>query len=314
MFIIYINDIVLASTFFEFIIYADDTSLFSTLSIFNSFQSIEETSQHVNDELTKISTWLKVNKLSLNIKKTFFMIFHHQQKHITVPNLEIDNVKIKCVDEFNFLGITLDQHMTWNNHIQKIASKVSQTIGIMNKLKNFLPPHILQIIYNSLILPKFNYGLLLWGHKFERLEKVQKKAVRLINHSKYNAHTNPIFKSRKLLKIQDIYTLQILKFYYKIKNELVPSYFSQQFITPTSQVHDHNTRHKTLFIPLIRHSFAKKRLRLEIVRVLNSVPELIKEKVHTHSYQGFSNYVKLTLLNDYEISCTILNCYICNSN
>ena len=94
---------------------------------------------------------------------------------------------------------------------------------------------------------------------------------------------------------------------------MVPSYFLQQFITPTAQFHDHNTRNRALFIPLTRHSFAKKCLRHEIIRVLNSVPELIKEKVHTHSYQGFTNYVKLAFLRDYETYCTIPNCYVCNS-
>ena len=121
----------------------------------------------------------------------------------------------------------LDKNVSWNNHIQKTASKISQITGIMNRLKNFLPSNILQTIYNSLILPRFNYCLLAWGHKFDRLFKIQKRAVRIVNHSKYNAHTDPIFKSRNLLKLEDIYVSQVLKFYLKFQNGLLPKYMTK---------------------------------------------------------------------------------------
>ena len=60
-----------------------------------------------------------------------------------------------------FLGITINIHLNWESHINKIANKI--TIGILNKLKHVLPLNILFIMYNSLILPQINYGVLVWG-------------------------------------------------------------------------------------------------------------------------------------------------------
>ena len=243
------------------------------------------------------------------------MVFCQPQRDVVIPTLHIDNVMIECVNEFAFLGLTLDTHLSWNNHIQKIASKISQTIGIMNKLKVFLPSDILQIIYNSLILPRFNYCLLSWGHKLERLEKLQKKAVRIINHSKYNAHSEPILKSRNLLKLEDIYILQALKFYYKLLHGLLPSYFHQHLqITSTPLIHDHDTRRPGFFVFRTQHTFARKCLRHELTRILNLTPDIIKDKVHTHSFFGFSQYIKKYFIENYEISCSVPNCYICNEN
>ena len=286
---------------FNFIIYADDTTLYTALGLLNPSGSNEEVSELINLELDKISAWLKLNKLSLNIKKTKFMIFYQPQRTTPIPTLKIDNTLIECVNEFNFLGLVLDKNVNWNNHIQKTASKISQITGIMNRLKHFLPPNVLQIIYNSLVLPRLNYCLLAWGHKFDRLFKIQKKAVRIVNHSKYNAHTDPIFKSRNLLKLEDIYVSQVLKFYYKLQNGQLPAYFSEQFITSTSQIHDHNTRRNrsTLFVKHTQHIFAKKCLRHEIVRIINNTPEDIVRKVHTHSYIGFSLYTKNYFLGKY---------------
>ena len=116
------------------------------------------------------------------------------------------------------------------------------------------------------------------------------------------------------MKIENIYTLQILKFYYKLQNDRLPMYFYQLPITPTSQIYDYNTRRNAFFVTRSAHTFATKCIRHEVIRVLNSTTELIKEKVYTHSYQGFSGYVKQSFIRKYQTSCNIVNCYICNSN
>ena len=95
LFIIYINDFPCASDLFDFIIYADDTTLSSTLNIFQTQTVLNAT--EINSELCKINTWLKVNKLSLNVSKSKFMIFHTPHKKIDIPLLKIDDVKIESV-------------------------------------------------------------------------------------------------------------------------------------------------------------------------------------------------------------------------
>ena len=313
LFIIYINDITSASTLFKFIIYADDTTLSSTLSIFKDQNNNEVNSLNINRELNNINIWLKVNKLSLNINKTKFMLFYTPQKQVAIPSLEIDAVKLDCVDEFNFLGLVLDKHMNWNKHLQKVSSKVSQIVGIMSKIKTYLPKETLLTIYNSLILPHINYCLLAWGHKFDRLAGVQKKAVRLINSSKYNAHTEPIFKLLKLLKIEDIYKLQLLKFYYKLKHNKLPKFFNNLPLFQGSLIHNYNTRGRNkIFVTHVHHTFSKQCIRYELIHILNETPEIVKDKVNTHSIQGFSVYLKQYYIKNYETDCHIPNCYICN--
>ena len=147
--------------------------------------------------------------------------------------------------------------------------------------------------------------------------KKLKKAVRIINHSNYNAHTEPIFKTRNLLKLKDLYSAQVLKLYYKLVNNRLPFYFHDNIVvSPTLHIHDHNTRRNrpTFFVTHTEHIFARKCLRHEIVRILNATPEEIGEKVHTHSYFGFSQYVKQYYIAKYEMICIIPNCYICNRN
>ncbi len=91
-------------------------------------------------------------------------------------------------------------------------------MGILNRLKRFLPIQTNVLIYNSLALSHLNFCILLWGFKCGKLFKLQKQMVRILSLSKYNAHTDPLFKILKLLKVNDIFKLQGLKFYYKYKN------------------------------------------------------------------------------------------------
>ena len=113
LFIIYMNDIHTVSNNLNFILYADDTTLTSPLCSFTygGYHDINRGSTLINSEITKISEWLSVNKLSLNANKTKFMIFHNYQKVMTdsdIPQLEINNTPIERVTEFNFLGITIN--------------------------------------------------------------------------------------------------------------------------------------------------------------------------------------------------------------
>ena len=136
--------------------------------------------------------------MSLNIDKTKFMIFHNYQQQITVPNISIDNVAIECVPNFNFFGIHFNEHLSWKPHITHISYLITRTIGVLNRLKNILPTSINLMIYNSLILSRINYDILAWGYNSERIFKLQKTTVRLITLAKFNAHSEPIFKSLNL--------------------------------------------------------------------------------------------------------------------
>ena len=146
------------------------------------------------------------------------MIFHYRQRVLTendIPCLMINNTLIELVTEFNFLGLTVNEYMNWNSHTQKIANKISRTLGVMNRLKQYLPISAMKLMYDSLILSHLQFGITNWGFEWDRISKLQKRALRIMTNSKYNAHTDPLFKQLHLLKVKDIIDVQCLKFWYK---------------------------------------------------------------------------------------------------
>ena len=305
LFIIYINDIAQSSNHFNFIIYADDTTLCSTLKI-------NADATQLNRELNNVSQWLNLNKLSLNVKKTKAMVFRMPQKKIIQPKIQINGSNIEFVENFIFLGITINNKLNWNSHINKVTNKISKTVGILNKLRSFLPSYVLQTIYNTLILPHLIYGILAWGRHTNAIHKIQKRAIRIIAASKYNAHTEPLFKQLNLLKACDICKLQELKFYHKLINGQLPKYFECFVYQTNLDLHNYNTRRShRLHIPRINHAFAQLNIRHSVIQTVNNMPDNVIDKIRTHNLKGFSTYAKNYFISTYETTCEIANCYVC---
>ena len=308
LFLLYINDIADITKYLKTIIYADDTTFIADLDNIPK----NEQERKINSELQIINLWLKSNKLSLNCKKSKFIVFYKPPRKTVIPELLIDNEKICCVDEFNFLGLTITKHLSWKKHIDKISNKISKIIGVLNKLKFIIPDQILLTIYNSLILPHLNYCILAWGYDSKRLYKLQKKALRIINKSPYLAHTDPMFIKYNVLKVKDILEQNHLKFLFKLSHRSLPVYF-YHFVSATGfNVHTHNTRHRhNIRTPKIKHEFRKKCLRSSIVNTFNLSPSIILDKIYTHSFAGFCQYIKKYYLAKYDSTCIIQNCYVC---
>ena len=86
--------------------------------------------------------------------------------------------------------------MTWNNHTTNISNKCSRNIGVLNRIKYFIPLIVRILLYNTLILPHFNFCITAWGYQCDRIIKLQIKAIRIISISTYNAHTERLEKNR----------------------------------------------------------------------------------------------------------------------
>ena len=144
-----------------------------------------------------------------------------------------------------FLGVLLDEHLTWRYHITELSKKLARTCGILFKVRGLLPRSILIMLYNALVLSFVQYGIIVWGQTFgsylEPLSKLQKRAVRAISHQTFLAHSLPIFKDLKLLRIDDIFKSKLLTFVYESINKLTPVYFHDFFCTNAS-IHSHNTK------------------------------------------------------------------------
>ena len=125
----YINDFPNVSKVLNFIMYADDTSLFCRLEDIQS----PHKDYTLNQELQRVYKWLLANKLKLNVAKTKYMIFSRRNQNINPIYLNFTNNVIDHVHLFNFLRLHLNSRLTWNTHIEEIPKKISRTIGVLKK-------------------------------------------------------------------------------------------------------------------------------------------------------------------------------------
>ena len=160
-----------------------------------------------NDELRKFSDWACANRLSINTDKTFYNLISNFE--ITAdfqPAIFLNNRQIIRQSKILFLGVIIDEKLRFNSHVQKVCSKVSKSIGILNRVKCDLPLSTLKTLYYSFIYPFIHYCILIWGCAFnihlKPLITLQKKAIRIINNVEILAHTNELFYRNHILKIE----------------------------------------------------------------------------------------------------------------
>ena len=296
-FIIYVNDIPNSVPNLSLILFADDTSAFT------SHKDISTLNNIMNNGLNKLNQWFQSNKLSLNTKKSNFMLFGTHIKTKQYKNelkLSLDNVELKCVDAAKFLGVTIDQNLTWENHINQLTKKCSSSIGILFKMKNFLPETALLSLYNTLVLSHINYGITAWSSAGvsdkSRVHVLQKRALRAISHSEFRSHSNPLFIKYNQLKINDLCKLNIGSFMYKYCNNLLPSTFNLMFTT-NSDTHNYNTRFASNFrYPKNKLEFGKKSISYRGVETWNSISDEIKS---CDKIKGFKSTYKKYLVSKY---------------
>ena len=186
----------------------------------------------------------------------------------------------------------------------------------MYELKNVLPEYILLILYNALISSHLNYGLTVWGMKADRLEILQKKAVRIVTKSNFIAHTDPLFNQLNVLKIKDMFKVKILKFYYKLSYGLLPKYFNS-YIHKLEEEPARVLRCNIIHPPLIKRVYVECNLLFQLIKLINTLKvdpndQILKKiKLKTHSYIGFGFNVTQIFLCQYNLTCTLRYCYPC---
>ena len=251
--------------------FADDTNIFFT------GRNPVELENIVCKELCKFHDWFSANKLSLNIDKTNFMAFNSSDHAF---DIRMNGKSVNRVENTKFLGVYIDSRLTWNLHIHHICKQISKGIGIMSKLKFTLPLKIKIKIDMSLVYPYLTYCSTIWSgttkSNLNRLEVLQKRAVRIIAMTNARTRTSPIFARLNLLKLNDIFTLNIATFTYRCRNSLLPSCFEDFYIINQS-VHNYNTRHATdIRTDHVRTSQYKRSLKYRSASIWNNLPENIK--------------------------------------
>ena len=138
----------------------------------------------------------------------------------------------------------------------------------------------MRMLYCSLVNSHLLYGILVWGYECHRLEKIQKRIIRIIAVSKYNAHTEPLFKALDLLKLKDMLNLSSLKFSYRYLHGNLPTYFYSFQITTQGSHHHCNTRHSDqIHVELTRTLYADRRVRIYLPNLVNLIPIPLLQKV-----------------------------------
>lgn len=342
LFLIYINDLANCTNLFT-LLFADDTTFLI------SGKNISEVIELLNIELKKISYWFRTNELSLHPNKTQFIIFsknddNHNFNDINVvvnhnnddQNNEDLITKLSCVNINNdtpaikFLGVYLDPKLNFKYHIDMTHSKISRSLYAINTAKHLIDKTALKSLYNSLIHSHLNYCIPIWGSAakshLKKLELQQKRAVRIISNSNYNAHTVPIFKLLNILPITEQFKYSSLQIMYDYINHRLPCSFDHTWIRNNQRAERALRNARSFDIPYVRlQSFKNFPLskfpslwneiiitntNMNLLQINNDIDIYTFTEIMTK--KQFSKKLKQLLLNELTLLCRRDNCAECN--
>ena len=230
LFLLYINDFRLCLTDASSGHFADDTFI-----IYNS-KKLKTIETVINYELKQVIKWLRLNKLSLNAGKTELIFFHSSSKKIDFSNVFINfnGIRLTPVDFVKYLGMFIDKHLNWNQHIHELSKKLSQANGILSKLRYNAPFEVCIQVYYALFYSNLIYGCNAWGltseENIQRIEILQRKCVRILTFAPFNSHvSDETFTDLKLLKVRDVIKFFQLKLIYDFQCTTLPTDLMQLF-------------------------------------------------------------------------------------
>ena len=181
LFSIYINYLPACLQNATVTLFADDTALYC------SSQSAHELQTLLNEDLDRLAQWLYQHKLTLNISKSKFMLIGGSKKlkSLSKVTLNIKNKELDKVSSYKYLGVVINETLTWDNHVEYIRSKINKKLGLLKRIKSYLPLSARITFFNSFILPLFDYGDLVWSDRgnstlMSELQVLQNNAARII--------------------------------------------------------------------------------------------------------------------------------------
>ena len=291
LFLLYINDLQKASSIVKPIMFADDTN------IFFSDKHITSLFSTMNNELKNIQKWFNSNKLSLNASKTKYIFFHSQAHSgdipLKLPKLEINTTTIVRESVIKFLGVLLDENLSWKTHISTIENKISKNLGILYKARLVLNQKSIKQLYFSFIHSYLNYGNMAWGStnktKLNQLLRHQKHASRLIFFKDKLTHAKPLLQSINALNIYQLNIFRILLFMHKVKNERTPQIFKTFFFKTNNIYNTRSCRRLTFSKPLYKTKSTQYNISFRGPHIWNS---LVPTELKNLSFPIFKSKIK----------------------
>ena len=196
----------------------------------------------------------------------------HQSVRQTPLNILINNQKLDCVASTKFLGVYIDNRLSWDHHINYVSSKISKSAGIIRKVSQIVPRSVCITLYNTLVMPYFSYCNIVWGNStkqnLDRLVKLQKRAVRSVCNVPYRHHTEQLFLDCNFIPFLNLHPYFCGVFLYRLLNDLLPSTFTSSFqVTFVNNRSLRRTNH--LLVPRFRTTFGQKSLLYELCKLYN---------------------------------------------
>ena len=204
LFLIFINDLPNATDLYVKL-FADDTYLCA------QDKDLEALENYVNDELDKVFIWLASNKLTLNVKKSKYMIVS-RKKSIPDLSLKINGCDLEECDSYKYLGIYIDKNLNWKDHIKYTCQKVSKVCGALARIRHCVNIDILKNVYHALVYSYLRYGIIVWGNaaqsSLQPLEILVNKAIRIMAFiPNGNFDLSQVYKDLKLLELPAVHKL-----------------------------------------------------------------------------------------------------------
>ncbi len=293
LFIIYVNSLPDCINC-KCVMYADDTTL-----LFSS--SDPATLQHeMNDNLSKIAKWFENNQLTLNIRKTNFMIFgtKHCLRNYNDICLNYGNDMIERVDKFKYLGVIFDPILSWCDHVDYISSVVSKRIGVIRRVKFYLPSNTLNMLAKALIFPHFDYCSPVWSNCNSQLTNslqiLQNKLARVLLSADIRTSVIDLMQALDWNKLHDSWINQLLIIVFKCLQHKAPYYLSSRF-TFTSTIHTQNTRsqsNNTLVVPPWNSKSGKRTFQYRGAIHWNALPSDVRKNIVSMSLPMFKSMLK----------------------
>ena len=228
LFLVYINDLPCIVKNSKLSMYADDTS------IYHSSKDIMQLNTALNEELWRLDRWLQGNTVSLTIAKTRPMLIATKQKekYLTASNqalkLSIREEIVEVVCHSKYLGVQIDENLTWKNQIKSVTEKASRAIGFLKYAKHFLPEAIVKTLYTSIVEPHFQYCCSVWGccnsTGILQLQRLQNRAACIVTNSHFDAPSKPLIQSLGWKTIEQLINRQVNLTFFKCLNSIAPNY------------------------------------------------------------------------------------------
>ena len=272
--------------------FADDTN------IFYSTKDPKELELTINTELSNVINYCNANKLSINFKKTNYMIIASPRKNVDIT---ITACNIERKNTIKYLGIYIDNHLKWKTHIQHIKIKISKNLGIIYKLRYLVSITLLKQLYYSLIYPYISYGIMSWGTacqtRLQTIKRKQNKCLRAIFFAPMNESATPFYQLLEIHELNSIFEIKDSTLVYKLRNSHpnLPSALSN-LISVSSHVHNHNTRlavKDNLHRPVSRTNYGLSRFAAIASKIWEKIPFPLKKL----PFQSFLKQIKRFYLN-----------------